>query len=319
MLYQTKVVQHSEPHTECWTKSDTMNREANKALIDFYKVLATGRYMPRLQRIKGEFSTYHVMQRGNEKKNIFRNDKDKSKFLEIISKVKEKYNFKVYAYCLMDNHVHLVINDNGNDISMLMKSINVSYVIYFNRIHERVGHLFQDRFRSELVKDDRYLLEVSRYIHNNPVKAKIVGKPSEFKWSSYNIYSGKANDDFGLLEISKILGLFKGSRTTSVSEYEKFVAQYGEEIDNTILDIDEEVSDFGQENNDRTYKFSLAKVQIEQMLAEENITMEKLLENKSRRNEMIRTLRKKHSLNLKDIGGLFGGLSESQISRIVVD
>lgn len=274
--------------------------------------------MPRVQRIKGEFSTYHVVQRGNEKKNIFRNDEDKFKFLEIISKAREKYSFLVYAYCLMDNHIHLLINDNGNDISKLMKSINVSYVSYFNHTYQRCGHLFQDRFRSELVKDDRYLLEVSRYIHNNPVKAKIEEKLGGFKWSSYNIYSGKAIDDFDLLDTSKILGFFMGSRMKSVSEYEKFVAKYGE-FDGQILDINEERQDFGQENRDRIHRFSMAKVRIEQMLNEERMSMEKLLGNKSLRNKMIRTVRKNYSLNLKDLGELFGGISESQISRIVVD
>ena len=274
--------------------------------------------MPRVQRVKGDFSTYHVVQRGNEKKNIFRNDEDKFKFLEIVSKARAKHSFLVYAYCLMDNHVHLLINDNGNDISKLMKSINVSYVSYFNRIHERSGHLFQDRFRSELVKDDRYLLEVSRYIHNNPVKAKIKENPGGFKWSSYNIYSGNAVDDFGLLDTSKILGFFTGSRMKSVSEYEKFVANYGE-FDAHILDINEEHEDFGQENRDRTHGFSLAKVRIEQILDEEKMTMEKLLGNKFLRNEMIRTVRKNYSLNLKELGELFGGISESQVSRIVVD
>lgn len=106
----------------------------------------------------------------------------------------------------MDNHVHLLNNDNGSDISKLMKSINVSYVAYFNRVHERSSHLFQDRFRSEIVKDDRYLLEVSRYIHNNPVKAKLVKKPGDFKWSSYNIYSEKISDDFDLIDTSMVLG-----------------------------------------------------------------------------------------------------------------
>ncbi len=286
-------------------------------IITLNWVIEKGRYMPRVRRIKGEFSTYHVVQRGNEKKNIFRNDEDKLKFLEIVSKAKEKHSFLIYAYCLMNNHVHLLINDNGNDISKLMKSINVSYVSYFNRIHERCGHLFQDRFRSEVVKDDRYLLEVSRYIHNNPVKAKIETKPGGFKWSSYNIYSGKASDDFGLLDTSKILGFFMGSKMKSVSEYEKFVTNYGE-FDGHILDINEELEDFGQENRDRKHEFSLAKVRIEQMLDEEKMTMEKLLGNKSLRNEMIRTARKNYSLNLKDLGELFGGISESQVSRIVV-
>ena len=276
--------------------------------------------MPRFQRIKGEFSTYHVVQRGNEKKNIFRNDEDKFKFLEIVSKAREKHGFLVHAYCLMDNHVHLLIADNGNDISKIMKSINVSYVSYFNRIHQRCGHLFQDRFRSEIVKDDRYFLEVSRYIHNNPVKAKLVEKPGGFMWSSYNIYSGKAIDDFGLLDTSKILGFFIGARmnSVSVSEYEKFVSKSGQ-LDDHILDIDEKHQDFGQEKHKRAHRLSMVKIEIEQMLDKEKVTMEKLLVNKSLRNEMIRNTRKKYSLNLKDLGELFGGISESQVSRIVVN
>ena len=99
--------------------------------------------MPRVQREKGEFSTYHIIQRGNERKNIFLSDEDKERFIAILIKTREKYNFLVYCYCLMDNHLHLIINDNGNDISKIMKSINVSYVAYFNRIYHRYGHLFQ--------------------------------------------------------------------------------------------------------------------------------------------------------------------------------
>ena len=123
--------------------------------------------MPRQRRKKGEYNTYHVIQRGNERKNIFLFDEDRERFIETLLRMKEKYNFLVYTYCLMDNHYHLIIYDNGNDISQLMKSINTSYAIYFNRVYKRCGHLFQDRFRSELIEDDNYLLEVSRYIHNN--------------------------------------------------------------------------------------------------------------------------------------------------------
>ncbi|MCD5406443.1 MAG: transposase, partial [Desulfotomaculum sp.] len=86
----------------------------------------------------------------------------------------------------MDNHTHLIIYDNGNDISKLIKSINISYRYYFNNTYKRSGHLFQDGFKSELIIDDNYLLQVSKYIHNNPVKAGMV---KTYKWSSYNIYT----------------------------------------------------------------------------------------------------------------------------------
>jgi len=272
--------------------------------------------MPRGQRVKCEFSTYHVVQRGNEQKKIFRDDEDKAMFLETLAKAKEKYNFLLYAYCLMDNHIHLLVDDNGNDISKLMKSINISYVSYFNRVYQRCGHLFQDRFKSEVVKDDRYLLEVSRYIHNNPVKAKIVGRADEFKWSSYNIYSGKASDALGLLDTSMILNYFSGSKVKSVSEYEKFVAK-NEESEDSILDIEEH-----QELVPKQYEYingmAMAKVRLAQILVEEKVTLEELLNNRPQRNEKIRILRRNSSLNLKELGELFGGISESQVSRIVI-
>ncbi|MEA1962554.1 MAG: transposase [Bacillota bacterium] len=272
--------------------------------------------MPRVQRFKGEFSTYHIVQRGNERKNIFWCDEDKGRFLEKLAKAREKYNFLIYAYCLMDNHLHLLIYDNGNDISQIMKSINVSYVMYFNRVYQRCGHLFQDRFKSELVLDDPYLLEVSRYIHNNPVKAGMVKKPAEYKWSSYNIYAGKIHDYQSLVDIERILSSFADSKITARLEYEKFVSN-DSLLDDKILDIKEEQWDFRSDNHDYIRDISAAKAHLEIMLVEEKITMEYLKKNKLRRNEMIRTFRKNSSLNLKELGYLFGEISESQVSRIL--
>lgn len=97
--------------------------------------------MSRQVRKKGEFSTYHIIQRGNERKNIFISDADRERFLYILERMKKKYNFLIFLL-LMDNHVHLIINDNGNDISLIIKSINISYASYFNRTYKRCGHLF---------------------------------------------------------------------------------------------------------------------------------------------------------------------------------
>ncbi len=272
--------------------------------------------MPRVQRIKGEFSTYHIIQRGNERKRIFRSDDDKYRFLETLAKIKDRYNFLVYAYCLMDNHIHLLINDNGNDISKIMKSLNVSYVIYFNRVYDRCGHLFQDRFKSELVIDDRYLLAVSRYIHNNPVKAKIVETPNTFKWSSYSIYSGETHDSIGLLDTVKILGCFSLNKKKAMSEYKKFVFQSGEN-EEYFLDIEEEYLSHEEGNHTYINGLSMAKAQIERILVNEKMGMEELLNNKPRRDELIRDIRRNSSLSLKELGKLVGGISESRISRIV--
>lgn len=271
--------------------------------------------MPRLQRIRGEFSTYHIIQRGNERKNIFEDESDKARFLEILAKAKEKYNFLVYCYCLMDNHLHLLMNDNGNDISKLMKSINVSYVSYFNRTHERLGHLFQDRFKSELVQDDRYLLAVSRYIHNNPVKAGMTAKPEMYKWSSYVFYSGLANDYLGLLDTAKVLGCFSTQRDVAVKKYISFVNEdsASEEI---ILDIDEDHELLSVENHDYVSSIHEARNKLEILLNRENLAMNDLSRNLPVRDQLIRELRKNSSLSLRDIGKLFG-ISESRVSRIV--
>jgi putative transposase len=90
----------------------------------------------------------------------------------------------------MDNHIHLFINDNGKDISQIIISINISYANYFNRTYKKCGHIFQDRFKRELINDGSYLLEVSKYIHNNPVKAGIFKEPAEYKWSSNGFFAG---------------------------------------------------------------------------------------------------------------------------------
>ncbi len=129
------------------------------------------------------------MIRGNAKKDIFLDDEDKTRFIEILSEKNKERKFVIYAYCLTGNHVHLLINEGSDEIGTIMKRINISYVYYFNKKYVRTGHLFQDRFKSEGIENDAYLLAAVRYIHNNPVKAGIVKNIEEYKWSSYSIYT----------------------------------------------------------------------------------------------------------------------------------
>ena len=120
------------------------------------------------------------MLRGNERKKIFLDDYDRQRFLDTLLKKKAQTELAVYAYCLMDNHIHLVLSDEQNEISTIMKGIATSYAMFFNSKYNRVGHVFQDRFRSETVGDERYLLSVIRYVHNNPVKAGIVEEADQY-------------------------------------------------------------------------------------------------------------------------------------------
>lgn len=113
--------------------------------------------------------------------------RDRLRFLEIVKRNQAKYGFAVYAFCLMTNHLHLLLASHGADISQVMKSINISYVIYFNRKYRCCGHLFQDRFKIELVDSNEYVMEVSRYIHLNPMRAGMVSNDRihNYPWSSY--------------------------------------------------------------------------------------------------------------------------------------
>ena len=172
--------------------------------------------MPRQAREKGAYSTYHIILRGNERRKIFMCNEDKSKFLDILERVRIRYHCIIEAFCLMDNHVHMLVNDNGHDISQIMKSLNISYVSYFNKTYNRVGHLFQDRFRSELITDDNYLLQVSVYIHQNPVKAGIVDIPEQYEWSSMNAYLGKKQLRLEMVNPHRILGMLSSDYKRAV-------------------------------------------------------------------------------------------------------
>lgn len=271
--------------------------------------------MPRQARVREENSTYHIIQRGNERKSIFASDIDKSKFLDILQKMKEKYNFLIYGYCILDNHVHLIINDNGNDISKLMKSVNISYAFYYNHVYDRCGHLFQDRFRSKLIMKDSYLLQVSKYIHNNPVKAGIVKKAEDYGWSSFNIYTEKIENTDGLVDVNKVLSILSMSRSQALRQYVKYVED--EEKDFDVLDIAEDLITDEQKSGNYISTKQQGQKKIEILLESRDLTFERLIKDLKIRDELIRDLRKNSSLSLKQIGELFEGISESRISRIL--
>jgi len=143
--------------------------------------------MARQARKRSSTGIYHVMLRGIDRKDIFLDDEDRTKFLESIIKAKKKGKFKIYGYCLMDNHIHMLIKED-EEIGKIIKRITVGYVGWHNKRHERTGHLFQNRYLSEPVEAEDYFITVLRYIHQNPIKAGIVSSLSDYKWSSYDKY-----------------------------------------------------------------------------------------------------------------------------------
>ena len=146
------------------------------------------------------------MMRGINRQSIFSDDEDNGKFLTTLSDCKALCGFELYGYCLMGNHVHLLLKETDEDIGQIVKRISSRYVIWFNRKYMRSGHLFQERFKSETVNNDKYFVTVLRYIHQNPKLARLCESISDYKWSSYNEYIKKSrivNTDFALELIGK--------------------------------------------------------------------------------------------------------------------
>ena len=144
--------------------------------------------MPRAARKKSKSGIYHVMLRGINRQTIFQDEEDCEKYLSSIEECKAISGFTLYAYCLMGNHIHLLLQENKEPLEMIFKRIGARYVFWYNWKYGRSGHLFQDRYKSEAVEDDSYFLAVLRYIYQNPVKAKICRKPEDYKWSSYQSF-----------------------------------------------------------------------------------------------------------------------------------
>ena len=147
--------------------------------------------MARPLRVDYPGAFYHVINRGNNQENIFKNKRDKEKFLEYLEKAHQRFSIIIHTYCLMSNHYHLLVQTPEPNLSVAMQWINVSYATYFNKKRDRQGHLFQGRFKAILIDADEYLTHLSRYIHLNPVRAKMVETPDEYPWSSYPAFIGK--------------------------------------------------------------------------------------------------------------------------------
>ena len=163
--------------------------------------------MARIAREKSETGIYHIMLRGIDKRDLFLDNEDRIKFIEKLLRAKEAAKFKLYGYCLMTNHIHMLIEDK-EDIGKSIKRITIGYVQWHNAKHERTGHLFQNRYNSEAVETEEYFLNVLRYIHQNPVKAKVVKRATDYAWSSYNKYILEYNQQRTFLDVEQVKDYF---------------------------------------------------------------------------------------------------------------
>lgn len=149
--------------------------------------------MPRKPRTISSTGIYHVIIRSVNKQQIFEEDADYLKFLYIFQDCKEKYDYDIYAYCIMSNHVHFLMQASPDQLSGLFKSATSQFVIWYNHKYQRCGHLFQGRFKSKPVEDERYFLKTILYIHENPVKANACRYITDYQWSSARCYYGTKN------------------------------------------------------------------------------------------------------------------------------
>ncbi len=192
--------------------------------------------MARPLRIEYEGAFYHVTARGNDRGKIFFSKKDYDKFKEYLAEAREKYGFTLHAYVLMTNHYHLLIETPEKNLSKLMHYINSSYTTYINVKRKRSGHLFQGRYKAIVIDRDSYLLELSRYLHLNPVRVNMVEKPEDYAYSSYLSYISDHGE--ALVTRSTILEMFNKEVSAARKRYKIFVENaIGEEAESPMTKV----------------------------------------------------------------------------------
>lgn len=244
--------------------------------------------MPRTARKQSPTSIYHLMVRGINRDRIFEADEDKDHYLKILKEAKTKSDFELYSYILMDNHLHLLVRENTDSIGTIMKRIGIRYASWYNKRHERVGHLFQDRFKSEAIEDDKQFLTVLRYILQNPVKAGICKKPADYPWGSYQDYITGA----GITDTAVVLEMLSISKSRRIKEFAEFCEL---ETNEQCLDIAEQPAYYSD-----NVLLSLIDKEFRLYGKGTEHCQGKEIE------EIIRFLRKQHGVSLRQIARITG-------------
>ncbi len=178
--------------------------------------------MARKPRIQFDGAFYHVITRGNQRQKIFRDEKDYRQYLEILARYKDLYKYRLYAYVLMNNHVHLLIETRETPLSKILQGINQSYTVRFNKRYKTVGHLFQGRYKAILCDRDSYLLSLVKYIHLNPVRARLIKTPEEYPWSSHPAYIKAVRKS--IVDEEQVLRMFSEDKGGARRLYQAYVS-----------------------------------------------------------------------------------------------
>ena len=281
--------------------------------------------MARPLRIEYDGALYNVTSRGNERKLVFKDDTDRNIFLDTLHKVTQRYNWLCHAYCLMNNHYHLVIETSDGNLSKGMRQLNGVYTQTFNKRHKRVGHIFQGRYKAILIQKESHLLEVCRYVVLNPVRAKTVTGAKEWRWSSYRATCG-IDKPHPCLTTDWILGQFAKQKRTAEKKYKEFVeAGIGEKgiwrsvKGQSILGSDEFVEKLigyvkGHEDNKEIPRSQ----RYVNRPALEKIFKKEVLSNRKVRNSRIKEAVNRYGYSQKEIADYLE-LYYTTVSRIVND
>lgn len=284
--------------------------------------------MARPLRIEYPSAFYHITSRGNERKDIFKNEQDFVKFLTYIESAVQRYKAVIHVYCLMSNHYHLLLETPMGNLSQIMRHINGAYTTYFNTKRQRAGHLFQGRYKAILVEADEYAGELSRYIHLNPVRAGVAGRPEEYRWSSYQHYIGKKQIPKWLI-VDYVLSYFGRETTGAQKKYSEFVnalvdKEYDSPLKETVASTLLGGIEFINEIKDKYLRGKkidrnlpalreLTKTSIKEIIREVEVALEKneVLSKKA----AIYLCHRCSGRTLREIGGHFG-IGESAVSQI---
>lgn len=255
--------------------------------------------MPRIIRQISSTKVYHIILRGIDKQDIFFSEKDYNKFIEILKETKKQYEYDIYSYCLMNNHIHLIIYDKDDNLPKIMQSIAIRYSIYFNKKYNRVGHLFQNRYLSKKIEDGIYLKAACRYIHQNPQKAGIE-KTENYKWSSYREYIGRKL----IINPNMLLLLFDKNEDEAKKEFIKFHSiQSNTEISDLIeFEMKEKMTD------EEALKYICELVKIDNVYEILEFKVEK-------RNQIISKIKENKKITSAQISRVLG-LNRKIIERV---
>lgn len=252
--------------------------------------------MPRSARKRSESGIFHVMLRGINKQTIFEDDEDRDRLIETIGRYKAISKYEVYGYCLMSNHIHLLLRETEETISDTIKRISSSYVYWYNQKYVRCGHLFQERYKSEAVENNGYLLTVLRYIHQNPIKAGLSKNAQDYKWSSYCEYIRKPI----ITDTNFVLQIFSTNREQAIVF---FKSHENEQNDDKCMDYDERTRISDNEARECIAKLALQSQSELQQL------------DRERRNKIIRELKAIKYISIRQLSRITG-ISKSVIDRV---